>query len=169
MPSPLASGAALIHAATLTSNLGEGWGYYVKLKTNGAVAASGNGDVLKQVAGGEKLFGMIVDFMAIREQAKGAPVAFVFPKEGVSAIGEPVAILKSTKNPDAARAFIAFLLSKDGQELALKQGYMPAHPQVALPAGFPDRSAIKLMPLDPAKALADAKDNTKRFSDIFGP
>ena len=169
MPSPLASGAALIHAATLTSNLDEGWGYYVKLKTNGAVAASGNGDVLKQVAGGEKLFGMVVDFMAIREKAKGAPVAFVFPKEGVSAIGEPVAILKSTKNPDAARAFIAFLLSRDGQELALKQGYVPAHPQVALPAGFPDRNDIKLMPFDPAKALADAKDNTRRFSDIFGP
>jgi iron(III) transport system substrate-binding protein len=120
MPSPLASGAALIHAATLTSNLADGWGFYQNLKANGAVAASGNGDVLKQVAGGEKLFGMVVDFMAIREKAKGAPVAFVFPKEGVSAIGEPVAILKSTKNPDAARAFIAFLLSRDGQELALK-------------------------------------------------
>ncbi len=125
--------------------------------------------MLKQVAGGEKLYGMIVDFMAIREKAKGAPVAFVFPKEGVSAIGEPVAILKSTKNPAAARAFVAFLLSKDGQELALKQGYVPAHPQVALPAGFPARDDIKLMPFDPAKALADAKDNTRRFSDIFGP
>lgn len=169
MPSPLASGAALIHAATLTSNLGEGWGYYEKLKGNGAVAASGNGDVLKQVAGGEKLYGMVVDFMAIREKAKGAPVAFVFPKEGVSAIGEPVAILKTTKNPAAARAFIAFLLSKDGQELALKQGYVPAHPQVALPTGFPDRKDIRLMNFDPAKALADAKGNTKRFSDIFGP
>lgn len=169
MPSPLASGAALIHAATLTSNLAEGWGFYVKLKVNGAVAASGNGDVLKQVAGGEKLFGMVVDFMAIREKAKGAPVAFVFPKEGVSAIGEPVAILKSTKNPDAARAFVAFLLSKEGQDLALKQGYIPAHPQVALPAGFPDRKDIKLLAFDPAKALAEAKDNTKRFSDIFGP
>ncbi len=169
MPSPLASGAALIHAATLTSNLSEGWGFYVKLKVNGGIATAGNGDVLKQVAGGEKLFGMIVDFMAIREKAKGAPVAFVFPKEGVSAIGEPAAILKSTKNPDAARAFVAFLLSKEGQELALKQGYIPAHPQVALPLGFPDREAIKVMPLDPAKALADAKDNTRRFSDIFGP
>ena len=71
MPSPLASGAALIHAATLTSNLAEGWGFYEKLKANGAVAASGNGDVLKQVAGGEKLFGMVVDFMAIREKAEG--------------------------------------------------------------------------------------------------
>ena len=169
MPSPLASGAALIHAATLTSNLTDGWGFYQKLKANGAVAASGNGDVLKQVAGGEKLFGMVVDFMAIREIHKGAPVAFVFPSEGVSAIGEPVAILKSTKNPEAARAFLAFLLSREGQELALKQGYVPAHPQVPLPAGFPDRRDIKLMAFDPARALADAKANTKRFSDIFGP
>src|SRR5262249_34562686 len=117
MPSPLASGAALIHAATLTSNLAEGWGFYERLKSGGAIASSGNGDVLRQVAGGEKLFGMVVDFMAIREKAKGAPIAFVFPKEGVSAIGEPVAILKSTKNPAAARAFVAFLLSRDGQEL----------------------------------------------------
>jgi len=169
MPSPLASGAALIHAATLTSNLGEGWGFYEKLKASGAIAASGNGDVLRQVAGGEKLFGMIVDFMAIREKAKGAPIAFVFPQEGVSSIGEPVAILRSTKNPGAARALIAFLLSKDGQELALKQGYMPAHPQVALPAGFPDRKDIKLMDFDPAKALVEAKDHIKRFVDIFGP
>jgi iron(III) transport system substrate-binding protein len=169
MPSPLASGAALIHAATLTSNLADGWRFYEKLKANGAVAASGNGDVLKQVAGGEKLFGMVVDFMAIREKQKGAPVAFVFPQEGVSAIGEPVAILKSTKNAEAARAFVAFLLSRDGQELALKQGYVPAHPQVALPAGFPDRAQIKLMAFDPAKALGEARQNTRRFSDIFGP
>jgi len=169
MPSPLASGAALIHAATLTSNLAAGWGFYERLKANGAIAVSGNGDVLRQVAGGEKLFGVIVDFMAIREQAKGAPIAFVFPKEGVSSIGEPVAILKSTSNPGAARAFVAFLLSREGQELALRQGYAPAHPQVALPAGFPDRKDIKLMEFDPAKALVDAKDDARRFVDIFGP
>ncbi len=82
MPSPLNSGAALIHAATLTANLGEGWKYYETLKANGAIAAAGNGDILKQVAGGEKLYGMIVDFMPIREKAKGAPVEFVFPAEG---------------------------------------------------------------------------------------
>lgn len=168
MPSPLVSGAALIHAATLTGTLPEGWKYYEGLKANGAVAAAGNGDVLKQVAGGEKLYGMIVDFMPIREKAKGAPVAFVFPKEGVSAISEPVAILKDTKNPDAAKAFIDFLLSKDGQELASKQGYVPAHPAVALPAGYPARGDIKLMPFEPAKALAETKANTQRFMEIFG-
>ena len=168
MPSPLNSGAALIHAATLAGNLPGGWRYYEGLKGNGALAGGGNGDILKSVAGGEKLFGVIVDFMSIREKAKGAPVEFVFPTEGVSAVTEPVAILQGTKNPDAAKALVDFLLSKEGQELALKQGYIPAHPEIALPAGYPPRSAIKVMPFDANRALADETRNKKTFADIFG-
>jgi len=167
MPSPLNSGAAMIHTITLTSNLKDGWSFYEKLKANGTLAAGANGDILRQVATGEKLYGMIVDFMPIREKAKGAPVEFVFPSEGVSAVSEPVAILKNTKNPEAAKAFIDFVLSKEGQELALKQGYVAAHPAVALPAGYPERSAIKLMSFDAAKALADEAATRKRFSSIF--
>ena len=97
MPSPLASGAAMIHAVTLTSNLAQGWKYYEALRQNGALASGGNGDVLKQVAGGEKLYGMIVDFMPIREKAKGAPVEFVFPSDGVSAVSEPVKMIPSPR------------------------------------------------------------------------
>ncbi|KLK91241.1 ABC transporter substrate-binding protein [Microvirga vignae] len=168
MPSPLTSGAALIHAATLTGNIEGGWKYYEALKQNDAMAGGGNGDVLKQVAGGQKLYGVIVDYMPIREKAKGAAVEFVFPKEGVSAVSEPAAILKTTKNPDAARAFIDFLLSKEGQELALKQGYIAAHPAVPLPEGYPARDQIKVMRFDAAKALADETKNKAAFVDIFG-
>ena len=168
LPSPLTSGAAMIHTVTLTSNLAEGWGYYRSLAANGALAAGGNGDILRHVAGGEKMFGMIVDFMPIREKAKGSPVDFVFPKEGVSMIGEPVAILKTTKNDKAARAFVDFLLSPEGQELAKRQGYVPALASAGMPPGYPERSALKVMSFDPSKALAEDKDNKKRFGDIFG-
>ncbi|WP_035487328.1 ABC transporter substrate-binding protein [Geminicoccus roseus] len=167
MPSPLASGAALIHLQTLTGNLPQGWGYYEGLAENGAVAEGGNGGVLKAVAGGEKLYGMIVDFMPIREKAKGAPVTFVFPEEGVSAVTEPVAILKSTDNPDAAKAFVDFLLSEKGQELAAAQGYVPADPSVAAPEGYPARAEIKVLPFDPAAALAAEEENRARFETIF--
>ncbi len=167
MPSPLNSGAAMIHTITLTGSLPGGWGFYEELKKNGALAAGANGDILRQVATGEKLYGMIVDFMPIREKAKGAPVEFVFPKEGVSAVSEPVAILKTAKNPEAAKAFVDFLISKDGQALALKQGYVAAHPDVALPAGYPGREAIKLMPFDAAKALEGEQAARKRFTEIF--
>jgi iron(III) transport system substrate-binding protein len=168
MPSPLTSGAALIHAITLTGALPGGWSYYESLKANEAVAAGGNGDILKQVATGEKLYGFIVDFMPIREKAKGAPVEFVFPTEGVSAVTEPVAILSTTQNPAAAKAFVDFLISREGQELAARQGYIPADPAVPLPAGYPARDAIRLMPFDASAALAGSAAARARFGEIFG-
>ncbi len=124
--------------------------------------------MLRQVAGGEKLVGMIVDFLPIREKAKGAPVEFVFPKEGVSAVSEPVAVLANTKNPEAAKAFVDFLLSMEGQALAAQQGYLPAHPKAPVPAGFPPRETIRLMTFDPATTLRNETRIRKDFADIFG-
>ena len=52
--------------------------------------------------------------------------------------------------------------------MALKQGYIAAHPAVALPAGYPAREQIKVMGFDAAKALADETKNKAAFADIFG-
>ena len=43
MPSPLTSGAAMIHTVTLTGSLSEGWDYYGALSKNGAQASGGAG------------------------------------------------------------------------------------------------------------------------------
>ena len=61
--------------------------------------------------------------------------------------------MSTAQNPDAAKAFVDFLISEDGQKLAASQGYLPAHPGVEAPEGFPARDQIKLMDFDPAKAL----------------
>jgi len=168
MPSPMASGAATIHMVALTGVPDLGWGFYETLAKQGALADGGNGGVLKAVAGGEKLYGFLVDFLAIREAANGAPIQFVFPAEGVSAVSEPVAILANTQNPDAAKAFVDFLISEPGQQLAADMGYLPAHPGITPPAGFPARDTIKILPFDPAKALADETANKARFTEMFG-
>lgn len=168
MPSPLTSGAATVHMATLTANDALGWDYYEKLAANGITPKGGNGGTFKAVAGGEKLYGMVVDFVPIRAKAKGSPVEFVFPKSGVSAVTEPVGILSTASNPEAAKAFIDFLLSKEGQMLAANQGYLAAHPDVPPPAGYPSRDEIKLMAFDASKALEDAKANRARFAELFG-
>jgi len=168
IPSPLTSGAATITMATLTGDPALGWDYYEGLADQGTLAQGGNGGVYKAVAGGEKLYGFVVDFLAIRNKADGAPVDFVFPTEGVSFVTEPVAILSTAKNPEAAKAFVDFLLSPEGQALAASQGYLPAHPDATPPEGFPPRSEIKLMSFDPARALADDQANKLKFQDIFG-
>jgi len=168
MPSPLTSGAATIHMATLTGNPDLGWDLYEGLAEQGAIPEGGNGGTYKAVAGGEKLYGFVVDFLPIRSKQDGAPVEFVFPVEGVSAVTEPVAILNTARNVPAAKAFVDFLLSEEGQQLAASQGYLAAHPDIAPPEGFPARDEIKLMPFDPAKALAEDEANKNRFLETFG-
>jgi iron(III) transport system substrate-binding protein len=167
MPSPLTSGAATVHMATLTAHPDLGWKYYEQLAADGVVPKGGNGGTFKAVASGEKLYGMVVDFVPIRAKAKGSPVEFVFPPSGVSAVTEPVAILSTAKNVSAAKAFVAFLLSKEGQMLAASQGYLAAHPDVAPPPGFPARAAIKLMPFNAAAAFKAAAANRERFTKTF--
>jgi iron(III) transport system substrate-binding protein len=168
MPSPAASGAALIHAQTLAAVPGLGWDYYRALAGNGATASGGNGGVLKAVASGEKAYGMVVDYLPLREKAKGAPVAFVFPDEGVSAVTEPVAIIAGTPHAETARKFVDYVLSEAGQAGFVKLGYLPARTGMASPAGFPARETIKVLPIDAAKALADSDRDLKTFSGIFG-
>ena len=168
IPSPLTSGAATITMETLIADPSLGWEFFESLADQDTLASGGNGGVYKAVAGGEKLYGFVVDFLAIRNREEGAPIEFVFPAEGVSYVTEPVAILSTTDNGEAARAFVDFLLSEEGQALAARQGYLPAHPGVAAPAGFPSRDEIKLMAFDPARALEESEKDKLRFSELFG-
>jgi iron(III) transport system substrate-binding protein len=168
MPSPAVSGAAAIHVQTLAQDPKLGWEYLTKLAANGLQPSGGNGAVMQAVAGGERAFGIVVDYLPIREAAKGAPLRFIFPEDGVSAVTEPAAILKSSRNPLAAAAFISFLLSREGQELASSQGFLPADPAVAPPAGFPDPKTIRVLPLDAARAATEADATLKRFNQLVG-
>ncbi len=80
MPSPLTSGAATIHMDTLTSDPALGWQYYEDLAANEVVPQGGNGATFKAVAQGEKLYGMVIDYLPIREAAKGSPVDLRVPE-----------------------------------------------------------------------------------------
>lgn len=168
MPSPLYSGAAAIHMAALLGQPMLGPRYYEELARHGATAVRGNGAVATAVASGQKLYGVLVDFMGLNAKAKGSPVEFVFPSEGVTAVTEPVAILRTANNPQAARAFVDFLLSKEGQTLAARQGYLPARRDVAPPPGFPRIEQIRILPVDVPAYLATDEANKRKFAELFG-
>ncbi|WP_377842949.1 ABC transporter substrate-binding protein [Bosea sp. UC22_33] len=168
MPSPLYSGAAAIMLSTMTARPDLGWKLFEGLKANEAVAVRGNGAVLKSVATGEKSYGVLVDFMAFNAKKQGSPIEFVFPKEGAPAVTEPVAIVKTTKNEAAAKAFVDFILSDDGQKLALAMGYIPAKPSVGSPAWLPEGTRINVMASDIAAVVKATEADKARFATMFG-
>jgi iron(III) transport system substrate-binding protein len=124
--------------------------------------------VLTAVASGEKPYGVLVDFMAFNAKAKGSPIDFIFPAEGVPAVTEPVAMLKTAQNLAAARAFIDFILSDEGQKLALSMGYIPSKASVGTPSWLPPGTVIKLMPTDIGNVVQNNSANLKRFAELFG-
>ena len=168
MPSPLYSGAAAIHMGVLTRMPGLGWPFFEHLAQAGTQSARGNGAVLEAVAGGQRFYGIIVDFMAIRAHERGSPVEFIFPEDGVTVVTEPVAILAGARNVPAARAFVDFILSPAGQGVAAEQGMFPARADVRPPAGFPPLTTVRLLEADIAAILAADEADKRRFAELFG-
>jgi iron(III) transport system substrate-binding protein len=168
MASPLYSGAAAIKLGAVTTRKDLGWAFVEALRANEASAVRGNGAVLRAVATGEKSYGIIVDFMAFNAKAQGSPVEFVFPKEGLTVVTEPVAILRTASNKPAARAFVDFLLSEDGQKLSLSQGYFPTRSSVGSPAWMPAGRSLTIMETDIKGIVASTEADKKRFAAMFG-
>ncbi|WBU62055.1 ABC transporter substrate-binding protein [Paracoccus albus] len=168
MPSPLYSGAAVIHVGTVVQQPEFGWEFYEELADNGAVAGQGNGTVIEAVARGEKAYGIIIEYMAMNAKADGSPVDFVWPEQGVSAITQPVAIVNGTDNEEAAKAFVDWQLSQTAQEQSVEQGYFPIIEGVAAPEGYPALDSLTILPLDADQLMADDQANKEQFADLFG-
>lgn len=168
MPSPLYSGAAAYNLGVLTRNKEFTWSYYEELQKNNVTVTKGNGAVLKAVAAGEKDYGMVVDFIAARAEKEGSPVTLVYPSEGVPVITEPIGILKDAKNAPAAKAFVDFVLSEEGQKLASSLGYTPIRKGVKAPAGLKSIDDMKVQSADVAELLSTREVDKKKFSGLFG-
>lgn len=168
MPSPLYSGAAAIHVGIMVQQPAFGWGWFETLADGGGIAGKGNGSVIDAVARGEKAYGIIVEYMAYNAAAKGSPVAFAFPAEGITAVTQPVAILKTTKNLPAAKAFVDWQLGEAAQRQSVAQGYFPILPEIDPPAGYPPTAGLKIIEADPVRLLADDERNKKTFADLYG-
>jgi len=122
-----------------------------ELAKNGAVAVPSNGTVLKQVAGGQKMYGVLVEFMALTP-SPGARRGFRLPKEGVSAITEPIAILKTAKHPEAAQALSTS--SSREQARTRREARLPARAHRRDAAiRLSEAGDVTLLPLDMAKTL----------------
>lgn len=168
VPSPLYSGAALYKLHTDINTPSIGWSFYKKLAAIGIAPQGGNGPALKAVASGLDKYGIITDADVILAKKKGSPVDLVYPKEGVSYVTEPVAIMKTAHNLPAAKAFVNFLLSEPGQKLVVEQGNRPVDDRVSAPEGFTPINKIKLLSPDVAKAIKEDAAVRDQFTALFG-
>ena len=71
-------------------------------------------------------------------RSKGMPFDYVFPRSGTVVIDDAIGLVRGSRHPAAARAFIDFVGSEEGQLLAADQGVPAARaPRPAAASGCP--------------------------------
>jgi iron(III) transport system substrate-binding protein len=165
---PALSGTAYVSVAMLEKAFG--WEFFQKLKANGAKMGKGSGQVVDDTASGDLVASLAVDYITNDKIEKGATLALVYPPE-MLVIPSPVTIFKGTPNLEAAKKFVDFLLSKQGQEIIAQEGTLPVRPDVKVPARFnlptPEDAVKRGIKVDYPKMSAVKEESIKRFSDIM--
>jgi len=152
---PNASGTAYLMLASLVQIFGEDEAFRYMLEVNRNVtsyARSGIGP-MTAVKQGEIFVGSTVLHGVINEIVRGFPVLPVLPCEGVGYEIGSMAIIKGTRNLDAARKFYDWALTPEAQQIGLdvKEYAIPTNRNVALPPQVPKLTDIKVINYDFAK------------------
>jgi iron(III) transport system substrate-binding protein len=107
----------------------KGWAWLQRLGGNTGIFTARSRDVPSVVAKGEFAAGFAVpSYMAFEDRLAGFDIKFVAPKTAWIT-PEPMAILAGAKNPNAARAFVEYVLSERGQRVAMERGVFPITPK----------------------------------------
>jgi iron(III) transport system substrate-binding protein len=152
---PNSSGTAYLMLASLVQIFGEdeAFNYLKALNANVASYARSGIGPMTAVKRGEVAIGSSVLHGVINEIAQGFPVKPVLPCEGVGYEVGSMAIIKGTRNLDAARKFVDWALGVDAQKigLELKEYAIPTNRSVPLPAMVPNLADVKVINYDFAK------------------
>ncbi len=131
VPDPGFAGSAFGLLGYFAQDPDYGIEFFQRLKDNGVVIVKSPDEVTTGVAEGRFKTGITLDFSVRAAAAKGSPVKLVWPTSGAVTLYSPIAQLASSDNEVAARSFIDFVLSPEGQALIGESGWQPARSDVA--------------------------------------
>jgi iron(III) transport system substrate-binding protein len=119
MPNPNSSGTGFLTVAGWLAHDGTraGWAFMTELNKNIATYVHSGSAPCTNAARGEYAAGIGLDMRAVELKNQGAPIDIVVPADGVGYDLEGMAIVKGTKNLDAAKRLADFSVSPDANRL----------------------------------------------------
>jgi len=143
MSAPSRSGTTHLTAETVLQGEGwnKGWATWKEIAGNFKMVTERSFGVPEGVNSGDFGVGIVIDFFGFSSKATGFPVDFVYPTV-TTLVPANIAIVKNAPHPQAAVAFIEYLLTPEGQELLLDPAIrrLPVNPKTyaKAPEGFPN-------------------------------
>ncbi len=145
-----------------------GWGFYEGLRKNDTMIVRGNQQVSDMIKKGERLIAVgALDSYAAADRKAGHDIETMYPSDGVFVIPSPTAVVKGSPNPNAAKLFAAFNLSKEVQEIFPNSGGYAARSDIKSPKGSPAYSDLKVIPIDYKDLEKQGSGIKKKFNAVF--
>ena len=167
LASPLHSGTNFNMMGAFVQSDDIGWEWFEQARAAGVQVVRGTGDVTRGLVAGEFAVIKGIDYIMAAQAADGAPVAFTFTTDGVLSLPSPIAIGAGAANPDAAAAFMDFILSAEGQQVLVDQFFLPVRTDVAPPPGLPSPSEIIALDVDYEWLAEHGSELRERFSELY--
>ncbi|MBI3391779.1 MAG: extracellular solute-binding protein [Nitrospirae bacterium] len=141
--SPSKSGTTHLTVETILQGEGwdKGWRQMLEIAGNCAAVTERSFGVPDGVSSGQFGIGLVIDFLGLAAKNSGFPVDFVYPSV-TALVPANIALIAGARNAEAAKTFIGFTLSPEGQQILLdpKISRLPVLPSVyaKAPAGYPN-------------------------------
>ncbi|MDP2549158.1 ABC transporter substrate-binding protein [Oceanobacter sp. 4_MG-2023] len=160
LPVPSAVGYApmLIDQLLQADGWQQGWNNWQAIAANSQLVDRRGSFVTDKVSTGQAAIGLTMDFFANATIASGADGRFVYPQQTAFNPAH-IALMTDSRQPDAARLFIRFVLSEAGQQLLFHPDIrkLPIRPSVyqQAPDNIPNPFGLALdSRYNPAKGLS---------------
>lgn len=122
-----------------------GWDFFKRLEKNKPQIGRSINDTVTMLNSGERWVGAGPGATTLRSAARGNPLAVNYPEDGTLLMIAPTGLVKGTKNPNAARLFIEFLLGKRSSEIQVENFSEIVRADVPTFAGGRDLGQVKLI------------------------
>lgn len=113
-----------------------GWALWSAIAANARFVGRGGSFVSDELGAGRQGVGLSIDFFVASAIANGAPLKFVYPRQG-GVNPAHVAVTAASPNPEGAKAFVSFVLSEAGQRLLTHPDIRKLPVRPAVYAGLP--------------------------------
>jgi ABC-type Fe3+ transport system substrate-binding protein len=168
--SSASAGAGFVGTVLLSMGEEKGMEYLRALAKQNVVSVASSGrQVLDQVISGEYPLGLqIFNNHASISARQGAPSAWTSLDTSLAVIAT-ISVTKATSRPNAAKLFMEFVTSEEGQKLLAEAGELPVHPNVKPidPMLRPEDGKFKALFISPEQLEQSMPRWAKTYQELF--
>ncbi len=170
MQDPRGSGGSTTLMLGISKQPGLGEDYVRKLGRQDLFISRATEQLLTDLIRGEHdvlLAASAASLVLQKTKDPGVPIKQIKPTEGVATTLLSMAVVKNAPHPNAARLWIDWRLSQEGQEAIAEQGNAPVRQGLKVPHEETSLEGTKILYVDTGQDLANIKEFSKTWDDIF--